>query len=142
MKVKRRQTGTASSTPAGLLWGGLSSVGTTLIGAVIAAKMIEKGIMDWNNAGYAVLVILVLSSWIGAMVTAGKIKRRRLVMCLSSGMIYFLSLLVSTALFFGGQYHGVAETALLVLCGSLLGNFMVFRGKRGMNTWKRSIRNC
>jgi len=37
-----------------------------------------------------------------------------------SGIIYFATLLVITALFFGAQYSAVGETSLLVLCGSIL----------------------
>lgn len=141
MTVNRKPTGTAVSIPSGLALGALWSVAVTLAGAAATAKLMETETLSWDSAGYAVLVILLLASWLGAMTAAGKIKRRRLLICLASGGIYFLILLASTALFFGGQYSGVGETGLLILCGSVLGVFMDFSGKSGRNRTKIPMRN-
>lgn len=129
MTINKKVTGTASSIPAGLAWGALISTAVTLAGAAVTAKLIDGEIIGWDQTGYAVLVILLLSAWIGAMVAAGKIKRRRIVVCLASGVAYMLILLCATALFFGGKYSGVGETALLILCGSIVAVFSEYPGK-------------
>ena len=126
MTINKKVTGTAASIPVGLGWGVLVSMTATLTGAAIAAKLIEREVLSWAQSGYAVLVILLLSAWMGAMVSAGKIKRRRVAICFASGAIYLLMLMCITALFFGGRYSGVGETALLILCGS---GVAVFTGK-------------
>lgn len=136
MTVNRKPTGTASSIPAGLVSGALAAMITTLVGAAVMAKLIDREILAQNSTGYGVMVILLLASWLGAVTAAGKIKRQRLIICLASGAIYFGLLLAATALFFGGQYSGVGETGLLIFCGSMLGIFTGYAGKTGKNRRK------
>lgn len=119
------------SMPGGLAFGGLSSLAVTLIFAAILAKLIEAETLPETSIGYGVMVLLLLASFVGALVASGRIKRQRLLVCLASGLIYFLLLLSMTALFFGGQYSAVWQTALLVLCGSMLAAMMHLREKRG-----------
>ena len=142
MRVNRKPTGRAVSVPVGLGWGLLTSVVITLTGCLLAAYLINREILSWNHSGYCVMVILLLSAWAGAAVTAGKIKRRRAVMCLGAGIGYFLMLIAMAALFFGGHYSGVGETGLMIFCGSMLGVLTGIREKRGRNTPKFRPRNC
>lgn len=141
MTVNRKPTGIASSVPAGLAWGAVASVASTLAGALLAAKLINDGMLSWDHSGYAVLLILLLSAWLGSMVSAEKIKRQRLIMCLSSGALYFMLLLAAAALFFGGRYSGVGETGVLIFCGSMLGVLAGYSGKNRRNGRKRRVRN-
>ena len=142
MTVNRKPTGTAVSIPAGLSAGALVSAGITIAGTLLTAKLIDSEVLLWNHCGYAVMAILMVSSWAGAMVCAGRIKRQRLLMCLASGGIYFSMLLLATALFFGGQYSGVGEPALLIFCGCMLGSFVGLGGKKGRKGRKIRLRNC
>lgn len=141
MKVRQKTTGTASSVPGGLAYGALAAVILTLAGAAVTAFLIDSEKMAWSNTGYAVMVILILSSWAGASVTAERVKRQRLAMCIASGGVYLVILLAFTALFFGGQYSGVGETALLIFCGSLLGLFLGNRTKSRRMSKKFHISN-
>ena len=77
----------------------------------------------------------------GAAVAVGKIKRRRVYVCLLSGGIYYGILLAMTALFFGGQYQGMGVTALLVLAGSGLVALLGLRGEKGAKPRRRKIGN-
>lgn len=129
MTVNRKPTGTAASIPSGLASGFLTAAVITLAGALITAKLIDKEIIQWKDSGYGVLMILLVSSWLGSTVTAGRVKRQRLAMCIGAGALYFCLLLLSSALFFGGQYSGVGETALLIFCGSMLGVFTAYPGR-------------
>ena len=142
MRVNRKPTGRAAAVPVGLGWGLLTSAAITLLGCLFAAHLINREILAWNHSGYGVMAILLLSAWAGAAVSAGKIKRRRAVMCLGAGTAYFLMLMAVTALFFGGQYSGVGETGLMIFCGSMLGVLTGIREKRGRNTPKFRGRNC
>ena len=131
MVVNQKVTGKASSMPAGLAFGALCSVMSTMIFAGILAKLIEKETIPESSIGYGVMILLILSSFLGAMMAFGKIKRQRVVVCGASGAIYFGILLSITAMFFGGQYSAVGETALLVVCGSGLAALLGLQEGRG-----------
>ena len=124
MTVNRKVTGTASTIPEGLAVGVFMALAAMFLGSFVAAMLIHQEIMDWEHMGYAVMGILIVSSWIGAVVSSGKIKRRRFLICMASGTVYFIVQLVMTGLFFGGKYSGVGETGLLIFCGSMLGVFI------------------
>lgn len=138
MTVNRKPTGTATSIPVGLAYGAMVATAVTLLLSAITAKLIDQELIGWEKTGYAVLVILLIASCLGAMVTAGKVKRQKLLMCLAAGGMYYGILLAATALFFGGQYSGVIETGLLILCGSLLA---AFTGSPRKKTRKTRIHN-
>ena len=141
MTVNRKPTGTASGIPAGLASGVVTAAAVTLGGAAVTAKLIDAQVIGWNASGYGVLIILILASWLGAMVAAQRIKRQRLAVCAATGLLYFGVLLLTTALFFGGQYSGVGETALLIFCGSMLGVFTGYGRKSGRKRQKIRLRN-
>lgn len=138
MTVNGKPTGRASSVPAGLASGVFTAMLLTLTGTLITALMIDRGIIRWASSGYAVMAVLIISSWIGAAVAAGKVKRRRVMICGLTGGMYFVALIVMTGLFFGGRYSGVGESGLLILCGSTLGVLMKYPVKPERN--RRKIR--
>lgn len=127
----RKRTGRAVTMPVGLAWGAVANILGTLAGAVIAAKLMDAGTIKENTVGYAVLITLLLSSYIGSKVAVNKIKRQRVVVCVLSGLVYFLVLLSMTALLFGGQYEAVGVTGVLVAGGSMLAVVNGAPSKRG-----------
>lgn len=141
MTVTQKPTGRASSMPAGLAMGGLCSLGVTLLGSAVLAKLVSGEAMAESSIGYGVMVMLVLAAFLGAMVAFGRIKRRRMLVCLVSGAIYFAVLLSMTALFFGGQFSAVGVTALLILCGSALAALLGLRDNRGGKRRKIKLPN-
>lgn len=121
MVINKKVTGTAASMPAGLALGCCVSLAVTITGAVIAANLILKEVIQESGIGYCSMLILLLSSVLGALTSVKRIKHRRLYVCILSGLIYYGLLLGMTALFFGGQYQGMGVTGLIVLagCGSV-----------------------
>ena len=117
MYTKKKVTGTAKGIPVGLGLGLASSLLITIGGAALTAWMVAGEKIGEASGGYAVIVILVLSSALGALVSTWLIKRLRLQMCMLSGGLYYLSLLAMTALLFGGQYQGMGASAVAVLAG-------------------------
>lgn len=111
--------------------GGICSLLITLACAAVLAWMVAEERMPETGIGYGVMILLLLASFAGAMVSWGKIKRQRMLVCVLSGAIYFGILLAITALFFGGQYSAVGVTGLLVLCGSALAAMAGLRQGRG-----------
>ena len=129
MNMIFRNNGRASSMPAGFAWGGVVSMAMTLLLSAVLAWLIISEKMMQSQIGFAVMVILTVSSFLGAKAAAGKIRRRLLLVCICSGVVYLSVLLSITALFFGGQYSGVGESAMLIFCGSALA-FLVRKPKR------------
>lgn len=142
MTVNRKPTGTASTIPTGLISGVFIALIITIIGATITAKLLDNEIISWQSIGYAVLIIILLASWLGSKTACRKIKRRYIMVSLATGVLYFLLLLIMTALFFGGQYSGVGETAILVLCGSILEMLSANKLKRKKIKHKVRVFNC
>ena len=105
MTVNHKVTGTASSMVAGLMAAWAAGMMVTIIAATISGFLIAKEILMESSVGYCVMALVTLSSAVSAIVAVYKIKRRRLIVCVLAGMIYYGSLLAMTALFFGGQYH-------------------------------------
>ena len=112
--------------------GWLASALVTLLGAVIFAWLLNGERMQMASIGYGTMIILLAASALGALLAFRCVRRQRLVVCLLSGAVYYLSLLAMTALFFGGQYEGVGVTGLVILGGSLAVGLMGLKGeKRG-----------
>lgn len=131
MTAKRKTTGTTMSMPGGLAMGGLISLGITLAGSAILAWLVDEEMMAMESIGYGIMVMLLGASFLGAVTAYGKIRRRRLLVCAASGLVYIGILLSITALFFGGQYSGVAVTVLLVLAGSVAAGMLGLGQGRG-----------
>lgn len=112
--------GKASSMPAGILWGGIVSLLTTVLLSALLAWLIVTEKMDQQQMGYGIMVILSLASFLGAKAAFSKIQRRQLLVCSVTGAAYFVTLLCIAALFFGGQYSGVGETGLMIFTGCML----------------------
>ena len=118
--MKTKMNGKASSMTGGILWGVGIGYAVMILLAMSLAIMIHVGYIAQENSGYGIMVILLLSSFLGAMSAKGKIKRRNMLVCIETGVVYFAALLLTTAMFFGREYEAVGETALLVLCGSVI----------------------
>lgn len=136
-----KHTGRAVSMPMGLLTGTLYALAVTLAGTALTAKLVDMEILNPGKIGYAVMVLLMAAAWTGAAVSGRSIQRRILMVSLLSGGCYYLLLLAITALLFGSQYQGAGETALLVLCGSLLPVLVRTNGRTARKGRKIKIRN-
>lgn len=132
MISNQKPTGRASGMATGLILGLLGALSVTLIGAAVFAKLISQAYLQESAMGYISGAILVLSSGVGAWVSAKRIKRQRMLVCLLSALCYLLVLVSCTALFFGGRYAGLWVTALAVLGTGCAVGFLGLRepGKR------------
>lgn len=117
MTINRKVTGKALSLPRGLLLGNGVSVAFTLLLSAVLAKLVSTERMQWEQIGYGIMALLFISSVTGTIVAVNTIKRQLLIVCASAGALYWISLLAITALFFGGQYHGVLATGATILAG-------------------------
>ena len=83
----------ATSIPMGLALGAAVSMGVTLMISFIGAQMILSEVLDQGLIGYCSLAALLLGAIMGAMTSAAKVQRRRMLVCLLSGLVYFCILL-------------------------------------------------
>lgn len=122
MVTTKKPTGRAMSIPGGLALGAAVSLGVTLILSAAVAKMVDAELMGEGAIGYGALITLLTAAIAGAAFAATKIKRQRILVCCLSGLVYYITLLGVTALFFGGQYQGMGVTALVVAggCGTVV----------------------
>ena len=118
MLQNRKPTGRAMSIPGGLAVAAGVSVAVTVLLSLLLAKLIVDEQMGMEHAGYGTMILLMTASFLGAVTAQRKIKHRKALVCLLSGLVYYGILLGFTALFFGGQYTGAGVTGLVILAGS------------------------
>lgn len=119
--------------PVGLALGWLAAIGVTLAVAVAATGLIAKERIGESAASTAAVAAVLLSSFVGAMVTSGRIGSRRLVVCLASGGLYFVTLICCHALLFQGKYVGLPGSALTILGCCLVAGLLGVRSKQPRN---------
>ena len=118
MATTTRFSGKTMSVPGGLAIGAAAGMVTTAAfsGAIAFYLNCEK--ISWSQAGYWIMGMLFLASFIGAKAAYGAIKRQRLAVSMLSGLLYWGLLLGLTALFFGGDYEAIGVTGALIGAGT------------------------
>lgn len=128
MVANRKVTGTAKSVPMGISVGTGVSLAITLAGSLITAWLVGSEKISEEAIGYCAMAILMAASGMGSFTAQAMIKHQRMIMCGLTAVCYYLSLIAVTALFFGGQYQGMAVTALVVASGA---GIVVLMGLKG-----------
>lgn len=119
MKSNATLTGRAVSIPVGLTISVLFNLIATIILSAVIACMLNQEKITWNQSGYMIMIMLFLASFCGAKIASNTIKHQRTIISFMSGLLYWGLLLCITALFFGGQFGAVMETALIICAGSV-----------------------
>lgn len=129
MTYQSKTADRSASIPSGLGIGLLLSwVMTVGMGMVIAFLITGERIETTALAPMSVGTML-LAVFAGAMLSAKKIGSQRMVICLCSGGLYYVSLLGCNALFFDGSYRGILPAFLMVIGASLVAGLMGLRQK-------------
>lgn len=100
--------------------GSITGILLLMVSAAILSTLILNGSIPERRINYFVLVLIMVSVFLGTITggkSAGEYKK---IVCLITGTAIFSSLLFVTAVLFGGRYAGVGETGLLILCGCVL----------------------
>lgn len=137
MTIKKSTSGKAVSIPAGL---GISFAVNALItsmSTVFLSSMIECKKIAWEDTGYWIMFMLLISSFAGAKAAILSIKTQRYLTAAMSGIVYWGALLCITGLFFGGNFHSVFETAALIMAGSITAALIGIPGKRSASQKRR-----
>lgn len=141
MVTNHKVTGNAISMPLGLALGLVVSLVVTLAMAALIANLVLGEKIAQEAVGYGAMATVILSPALGALIASARIKRRRLLVCLVTGLCYYLALLSVTALFFGGQYQGMGVTALLVFAGTGGVALMGIKGESGGSNRRKKYRH-
>lgn len=131
---RKKTTGRAFSIPLGIALALLISLVLTLGGSAAAAALVSAERIGEGAIGYAAMLILAVATLVGAWVSVVFVKRLRLQVAMLFGGCYYLLLLATTALLFGGQYQGMGVTAMIILAASALVAFMPMSNAK---TWKK-----
>jgi len=126
----KKATGKGISVPAAIGIGVLICIAISLAGAMIAGYLLTTESIAVSDIGWCVILISAAASFVGAMLAASAAKANRLPVCLGVGTGYVAALLGSTALFFGGQYQGVATMVITVLLACGAAGFLGWKGRK------------
>lgn len=126
----RKQSAWLHKLPKSLGFSMIVSVGSALVGSAVGAWLLSLEKIEEGNIGYITMILLLVSSFLGALVATRLINEKRMLVCLCAGSVYLLSLLGITALFFGGIYSGVGESALVILAGVLSVALIALKGNK------------
>lgn len=130
------KTGKAMSVPAGLGLSLVVNVSITSMAVAIITILLNYNSITWENTGYWIMGMLLISSYFGGKVAINSIKTQVYIVSLMSGILYWMFMLCITALFFGGQYNSIFETGVLIIAGSISAALLHLPKKR--NSIQRS----
>lgn len=101
-----------------------------MVSAAILSTLILNGSIPERSINYYILVLIVVSVFLGTIVGRKRAGECKKIVCIITGTAIFCSLLLVTAVLFGGRYNGVGETGLLILCGCVLPIFVKTNGRK------------
>lgn len=94
---------------------------------LLTALLLYKLEPEQSLVSVGILVIYVLSSFLGGLAAGKSIGNRKFLWGLLTGTVYFLFLLAASWMFAGGLHSGIREivtTMLLCLGGGMLGGML------------------
>ena len=118
MTTNKKVFGKAGSMPLGLAAGTAVGLLITIVFAVAMTQLVLGGKLEEEAMGYGAMMAIPVSAAMAALVSFAIVKRRRMQVCMLTGMAYLLSLVAINVLFFGGQFQGLVVTIMLILLGS------------------------
>ncbi len=136
MTINRKVTGTAMSMPAGVGIGLGSSLLVTVLGCALVAWLLAGEKIPESGIGYGAMTILLIGSLFGAITAALLVKHRKLLVCMTVGLLYLAVLLLINGLAFGGNLTGLWVTVLLILGGASAAGLITARQGKGVKKGK------
>lgn len=130
VRTGKKVTSNVSYISSLIIGAGIGSLVTLILSGVAAAMMLN-GVIQESAVGMTVMGVILVSVATAALVSACMLKRRWMLVCIGAGALYFLLLLASTALFFGGEYQGFFVTAALCVGGSGAIGLLGLKGQGG-----------
>lgn len=129
MAYPNKQVAEKISVPLALLFGLMTGWGITIVLAVLITFMIAGEKLQMGLLPSLAIGTMLLSAFAGAWTAAGKAQSKRLIICLCSGALYYLSLLCCNALFLNGTYQGLTAALATVMGACLIAGLLGLRQK-------------
>lgn len=107
------------NTAAAVLTGVGVSIVVTFVGTLAIALLVMKETISDQSIGYCVLGLTLAASMVGSITTTQILKSKLLIVSLATSVTFALVLLSVTAMFFGGEYRGVAITLPVIIGGGI-----------------------
>lgn len=108
----------AYSIPGGMAIAALVSMMVTILFSIVIAHFLNTEQITWSQAGYWIMGMLFVSAFAGGKSAVIAIKHQTIAVSMMSGVLYWGLLLCITALFFGGSFGSLWETAGIIGAGS------------------------
>ena len=125
MAITATRTGTAGSIAKGMTISATISIMITIIGSAMIASCLNFEKITWEEAGYWIMGMLFLAAFICGISAHAVIKRQRFAVSLLASFLYWGILLCTTALFFGGNFGPLFETAAIILSGCITSSMVM-----------------
>ena len=125
MAITTTRTGTAGSIVKGITIATTSSIMITIVGSAMIAACINLEKITWEEAGYWIMGMLFLAAFVSGKIAHVIIKRQRIAVSLMTSFLYWGILLCTTALFFGGDFGPLFETAAIILAGCITSSMIL-----------------
>ncbi len=109
--------------------GALAGYLLSIAGSAVLAWLVARGTVAQTSIGYGSMVILVLCAAAAPWLAGRLFGRKKLIVTGLTGLGYYLCLLATTAMLFGGEYQGMGVTAVMVLLGAGLTVLPTLLGK-------------
>lgn len=132
MLTSKKTFGKARSMPIGLAWGTAAALLITIAFAALITQLVLGEKLDETAIGTGSMIVLPVASAVSAITASGMIKRRRMQVCMLSGVIYLLCLVLINLLLFGGQFSSLGVTILLVAAGTIIVGMWGLKGEKKM----------
>ena len=142
MSYRKKGRVTKASMPVSLAAGCILAWVITIVIAVIVAIFIagERASEEFTNP--AAVIALLAASFAGAMIAGGMAEQKRMIVCVISGGIYYLSLICVNMLFFDGSFRGLLGAALTVMGSCVIAGLLHTRQKRQRISYYKGARKA
>lgn len=125
----KRKTAKASM-PVSLAVGCVLAWLMTIVIAAIVAFLVAGERVSEDFANPAAVIVLLASSFACAMIAGEMMGQKRMIVCVISGGIYYLSLICANMLFFDGSFRGLLGAALTVMGSCVIAGLLQTRQKK------------
>lgn len=116
--------------PTALVFAIVAGLAVTVLGTVIAASLIHAQTIGEDAAGVAAMITILFGAMISSVVAAEKVREMRFVMCLSGGVVYYLTLICCAAIVFDGVKSGIFASLAVAAAGSMVVYLLGMKGGR------------
>ena len=127
--MRKKGAGHQSNITKGLAMGLFVSLMVTTVICLITACLVISEKLSEEHMKYGAAMALLIGSFIGAWTAAQLVGVKRIIICLMSGVFYFVFLLCVTAIAFEGMYKNIWPTFLVIAGGSIAAGLAGIRNK-------------